>query len=168
MHIEKVTDIILCVSFAALTFVAFAVPADREGIETTASEPVVTMIPHEAQEVDPDQESKPGMAEEDVLAYLNKNANPGGEWKKDTGSCIVFYPSGDFAEGLSLLHEYPDEQSLLEEYGKVLDAFCDIGDTINKVASEEYSLALADPLNADNVFAEISDGQVTYDAFGAR
>ena len=165
MRVERFLDLLLCVFAVAVVGVSFFVPVCRDSDKTTAVEPA-TMASFE--EVDREVPEVPSMDEEDVLAYLNKNANPGGQWKMDEEGSIVFYPSESFAEGLSMVYEYPDATELLSQYGDVLDAFCEISNTIDKVTGKEYHLVLASPLQGKDAMAEIAHGEVIYDAFGTR
>ena len=165
MRVERFLDLLLCVFAVAVVGVSFFVPVCRDSDRTTAVEPAAMAS---FEEVDREVPEVPSMDEEDVLAYLNKNANPGGQWKMDEEGSIVFYPSDSFAEGLSMVYEYPDAAELLSQYGDVLDAFCEISNTIDKVTGKEYHLVLASPLQGKDAMAEIAHGEVIYDAFGTR
>lgn len=169
MRIEKFLDVVVCITLVAAVIIGINVPVSRDAEKSTSAEPIAVAASNtENTAKEAVNESAPVMGDEDVLAYLNKNANPGGEWKVDTGSCLVFYPSGNFAEGLAVLHEYPDGEELRQEYGGILDAFCELSVTIDKVAGKKYNLSLADPVNEENTLAEISGGEVNYDYFGTR
>ena len=164
MRIEKFLDVVVCLTLAAAVIIGINVPVCRDAEKSTSAEPIQVA----ASTMKEEAEQATVMGDDDVLAYLNKNANPGGEWKVDTGSCLIFYPSGSFAEGLAVLHEYPDGEELRQEYGGILDAFCELNETVDKVAGKKYNLALADPVNEGNTLAEISGGKVNYDYFGTR
>lgn len=164
MRIEKFLDVVVCLTLAVAVIIGINVPVCRDAEKSTSAEPIKVT----ASTVKEEAEQATAASDEDVLAYLNNNVNPGGEWKMDTGSCLIFYPSGSFAEGLAVLHEYPDGAELRQEYGEILDAFCEVNKTVDKVAGKKYNLELADTVGEENALAEISGGKVDYDYFGTR
>lgn len=143
---------------------------DSSAVAEEQAREIEEQVQEQEEAAEETQGGEVALSDEFIVSFLNSSDEWSGSWKIQGEHFYVFYPEGDLAEAFELLGNYYKETGeiypdIKEPFDAMVDGMRSLSASISDVIGEPCALAVANPVNTDNVILTFMSGVVIYNAF---